>query len=165
MPSGRAAGRVNIKIAAKVWEQEVERLKPGSAARLAAEREGPRLDRDGLPRGQMIRCDDVGTDCTRLPGLFKVYVPISDEPPSQRRFGFVFSLGVEEGRPCLTLVAFGERHPPRGTRTVYERAHKHLHGRFPNQERVQPERSGSSPRVKSPSRGLARGQERGGMER
>ena len=27
----------------------------------------------------------------------------------------------------------GERHPRRGTRSVYERAHKRLHGRYPDQ--------------------------------
>jgi hypothetical protein len=70
----------------------------------------------------------VGVDGTKLPGLFKVYVPISEEPASQRPFGFVFSPGVGDGRLHLALVAFGERHPPRGTRAVYERAHKRLHG-------------------------------------
>jgi hypothetical protein len=36
--------------------------------------------------------------------------------------------------PLLVFVAFGERHPKPGTRTVYERAHKRLHGRYPDQQ-------------------------------
>jgi hypothetical protein len=31
------------------------------------------------------------------------------------------------------FVAFGERHPQPGTRSVYERAHKQLHGRYPDE--------------------------------
>jgi hypothetical protein len=57
-------------------------------------------------------------------------VPISDSPPSERPYGFVLIL-TREG--MLALVAFGERHPRAGTRSVYERAHKRLHGRYPDQ--------------------------------
>jgi hypothetical protein len=165
VPPGRDAERVQVKIAPQVWAQEVGRLRPGSRARVAAERERRQLERDGLSLSQLVRCDAVGNDGTRLPGLFKLYVPISDEPASRRPFGFVLSPGVEDGRPHLVLVAFGERHPQRGTRAVYERAHKSLHGRFPDQERAQPEASGLSRRVQSPSRRFAGSQERGGLER
>jgi len=34
---------------------------------------------------------------------------------------------------ALALVAFGDRHPAPGTRSVYERAHKRLHGRYQDQ--------------------------------
>jgi hypothetical protein len=45
----------------------------------------------------------------------------------------VFRLQQEsDGSLSLNLVAFGERHPDNpATRTVYERAHKRLHGRYP----------------------------------
>jgi hypothetical protein len=165
VPSGRGTARVQVKIPDQVWEQEVERLRADSPGRIAAERERRRLERDGLPRDELLRCEAVGEDGTRLPGLFKVYVPISEEATSGRPFGFVFSPGVEDGRPHLTLVAYGERHPPRGTRAVYERAHKHLHGRFPDQERGRPEAADRSPRVQSASGGLQRSRERGGLER
>jgi len=33
------------------------------------------------------------------------------------------------------FVAFGHRHPRGGVRSVYERAHRQLHGRFPEQSR------------------------------
>ena len=47
--------------------------------------------------------------------------------------GFVFRPGRGNGQTVVELLAFGERHPPPGTRTVYERAHKRLHGRYPDQ--------------------------------
>jgi len=31
------------------------------------------------------------------------------------------------------MLAFGERHPEPGSRSVYERAHKRLHGRYPDE--------------------------------
>jgi hypothetical protein len=65
--------------------------------------------------------------------LVKVYVPITIAPPSERPFGFVLVPGVaRDGRLQLTLLAFGERHPRRGSRSVYERAHKRRHGRYPD---------------------------------
>lgn len=61
-------------------------------------------------------------------------MPISDGRPSARPFGLVFAAGVDaEGRIYLELIAFGERHPRPATRSVYERAHKRLHGRYPDQ--------------------------------
>jgi hypothetical protein len=43
------------------------------------------------------------------------------------------SSGAHPVRMELQLLAFGERHPPSGARSVYERAHKRLHGRYPDQ--------------------------------
>jgi len=60
----------------------------------------------------------------------KVYVPIIESPPSTRPYVFVF-IPTREG--VLALVAFGERHPRPGIRSVYERAHKRLHGHYPDQ--------------------------------
>lgn len=165
VPTAREPGRVEVRIAPELWAQEVERLRPGSPARAAAERERRRLETDGLPRGQLIKCDSVGADGTKLPGLFKAYVPISAGPASQRPFGFVFSPGQEDGRTHLTLVAFGERHPAHGTRAVYQRAHKRLHGRYPDEERSGPGALGRSPQTRAPGRAVRPPAERGGFER
>ena len=59
----------------------------------------------------------------------KVYVPIRDAPPSERPSGFAL-IPTREG--VVAFVAFGERHPAAGTRSVYERAHKRLHRRYPD---------------------------------
>lgn len=130
---GRRAPRLGVRIGALVWRQEVERYAPGSPARGAAERERTGLERDGVSITQLEACDELGQDGTRLRGLAKVYVPISAAPPSQRPFAFVFGPGRDQRGPYLALVAFGERHPKRGVRSVYERAHKRLHGRYPDQ--------------------------------
>jgi hypothetical protein len=111
----------------------VERLNPRSAARIAAEREHRRLLKDGTTTPQLLRCADEGSDGTRLAGLLKVYVPITNSPVSERPYGFVLSAGRDDDGLYVELVAFGIRHPPRGTRSVYERAHKRLHGRYPDE--------------------------------
>jgi hypothetical protein len=63
----------------------------------------------------------------------KLYVPLGKSGASAAPYGFVFRLQQEpDGSVSLNLVAFGERHPDNpSTRTVYERAHKRLHGRYP----------------------------------
>ena len=129
----RGARRVAVMIDPRVWREEVERLDPRSAARIAAERERRNLEADGVSRGFVERCDEEGPDGTRLGGLVKAYVPLRDGPPSERPFGFVFRPGRGNGELVLDLLAFGERHPQPGTRSVYERAHKRLHGRYPDQ--------------------------------
>lgn len=117
-----------------VWDKEVGRFAAGSQARLAAERERLRLERDGIELRWLLPCEPEGTEGTRLEGLVKAYVPIGDRPPSERPFGFLFSPERGPEGPYLELVAFGERHPARSVaRTVYERAHKRLHSRYPDQ--------------------------------
>jgi hypothetical protein len=123
-----------VRFDASVWQEEVERFAPRSAARVAAERERRRLERTGISASLLLRCDAAGADGTLLAGLVKAYVPIDDGPPSERPFGLVFTAGVDaEGSVYLELVAFGERHPRPATRSVYERAHKRVHGRYPDQ--------------------------------
>lgn len=157
-----APGRsLEVRISPSIWAEEVARLRKGSPGRVAAERERARLERNGLEVAQLVRCAGRGPDGTRLAGQFKAYVPISDRPPSERPFGLVLELGRDEDTPFLSIVAFGERHPKRGTRSVYERAHKRLHGRYPDQERAQSESIGLSLHARSPSQPLARGQRRG----
>lgn len=63
----------------------------------------------------------------------KLYLPLDKEGASDAPYGFVFQLQrKKDGSPMLNFIAFGERHPDNpATRTVYERAHKRLHGRYP----------------------------------
>jgi hypothetical protein len=129
----RAADRVAVLIDPAVWREEVERLDARSGARIAAERERRRLETDGVSRRLLERCDEDGPDGSRLGGMVKAYVPLREAPPSERPFGFVFRPGRDKGRLVLGLLAFGERHPPPGRRSVYERAHKRLHGRIPDE--------------------------------
>jgi hypothetical protein len=130
---GRREPRFAVRITASVWRQEVERYAVGSEARLAAERERSRLERDGIAVDRLERCAELGPGGTMLEGLVTAYVPISDAPPSERPFGFVFDGGRDGQRLYLALVAFGERHPARpSVRSVYERAHKRVHGRYPD---------------------------------
>lgn len=131
-PRGRS-GRIAVRIGARVWRDEVERFGERTTARIAGERERARLERDGIDLSALERCDAEGSDGTRLAGLVKVYVPITDGPPSERPFGFVFAAARGETGVYFALVAFGERHPMPRTRSVYERAHRRLHGRYPDE--------------------------------
>ena len=129
----RVSHRISVRIGGEVWREEVERFADRTTARIAAERERARLEQHGVDLAALKQCDDEAADGTRLGGLLKVCVPIGDAPPSARPFGFVFSPGHETDGIYLALVAYGERHPSPGTRSVYERAHRRLHGRYPDE--------------------------------
>lgn len=124
---------VAVHISPQVWREEVERFDERSQPRVVAERERRRLEHEGLSLSHVQRCAAQGSDGTRLGGLLKVYVPISEAPPSGRPFGFVLSAARGERGLYVALVAFGERHPRPGVRSVYHRAHRRLHGRYPDQ--------------------------------
>ena len=130
---GAAARRLAVRVSSRVWREEVERFELRSPPRRAAERERRGLEDHGVSFAGLMRCAVEGSDGTRLAGLVKVYVPISQGPPSERPFGFVLAPARSEQELFLAVVAFGERHPRPGVRSVYERAHRRLHGRYPDQ--------------------------------
>ncbi len=71
-------------------------------------------------------------DNTVLPGCRKLYVPLDGEGASAAPFGFVLQAVQTDEGLAWGFLAFGERHPENpATRTVYERAHKRIHGRYP----------------------------------
>lgn len=130
-----APGRVRIavRISRDVWLEEVERFNGSSPARTAAERELSALESNGLELRHLRACQDGSGDGTNLAGLYKAYVPLGEGPPSASPYAFVFLPARSGADVFLRLIAFGERHPDRRTRSVYERAHKRLHGRYPGQ--------------------------------
>ena len=88
----------------------------------------------GVRRTARRACDAECDDGTRLGRCLKAYVQLGDCPASERPYAFVFELAVGgEGGVTLRLIAYGERHPEPALRSVYERAHKRLHGRYPDQ--------------------------------
>jgi hypothetical protein len=84
------------------------------------------------PTGKRCRAED-SPDGTSLPGCVKLYVPLDKEGASDAPYGFVFELDQAADKTLiLELLSFGERHPSNpSTRSVYERAHKRLHGHYP----------------------------------
>ena len=130
----RPPRRVPVSFDADVWSQEVERLRARSAMRVAAERARDEIAAQGVPRSALRACSAEGDDGSRLARCLKVYVPMGDRPASERPYAFVFELAVSgDGGVTLRLIAYGERHPVPATRSVYERAHKRLHGRYPDE--------------------------------
>ena len=127
----RRPGRVPVSFDADVWSQEVERLRARGPMRAAAERAREEIAAHGMPRAALLACSADGEDGTSLARCLKVYLPVNDGPAS---YAFVFELAASgDDRVTLRLIAYGERHPAPATRSVYERAHKRLHGRYPDQ--------------------------------
>lgn len=121
--------RLAVRFDEAVWREAVRgfsgrALEIATSARSKAERRGVALT-DVFP------CEARGPDGTELAGCAKLYLPIGDAPPSERPFGFVLQLARENDQLGWVFVAFGDRHPRPGVRSVYERAHRQLHGSFP----------------------------------
>jgi hypothetical protein len=123
---------VSIKFRSPAWEEEVERLDERSPARIQAERARREIE-GGRATLAWQRCKTENDDGTQLAGCSKLYVPLDAEGASAAPYGFVFRLAkADDGTLIWNFIAFGERHPNNpNTRTVYERAHKRLHGRYP----------------------------------
>lgn len=115
-----------------VWSDEVDRLTQDSRAHRCALEARRKIERPAA-RVTLRACDSEASDGTQLGGCAKVYVPL-DVEPSRAEYGFVFALRARpsDGLLMALLLAYGERHPRVG-RSVYERAHKRLHGRYPDQ--------------------------------
>ena len=136
MATGGRAGQpdVPVRFEAEVWDEEVSRLRPGSAMRQAAEAARARLEAEPTA-ARWLGCEAERPGQPLLPRCLKLYLPLGREP-SAAPYGFVFELvASREPEPLfsLRLLAFGERHPRPGVRSVYERAHKRLHGRYPDE--------------------------------
>ena len=129
---GQNLPSVSIAFLEPVWDEEVRRFDERSPARLQAERARKEIEA-GETALNWRRCESEGADRTSLPGCRKLYVPLGQEGASSAPYGFVFRLTQNEGgRLSWNMIAFGERHPDNtATRSVYARAHKRLHGRYP----------------------------------
>lgn len=86
------------------------------------------FERDGVEITTLRRCDPEGRDGTKLPACFKVYLPAPNG-----KFGMVFRFVRDSDGLALRYLAFGARHHPRDSNalTVYEIAHRRLHGQLP----------------------------------
>ena len=122
----------SVEFGGREWVEEVERLERGAIARTRAESARRAIEAGGrkLP---WRKCEPKHESGAHLPGCRKLYVPLDAEGASAAPYGFVFQLVKTSGNTLIwNFIAFGERHPDNlNTRTVYERAHKRLNGRYP----------------------------------
>lgn len=125
---------VAIAFRSPAWEEEVERLDARSTARIQAERARRDIE-GGKTTLRWKRCEPENDDGTKLAGCSKLYVPLHAKGASAAPYGLVFRLARAQDEELVwNFIAFGERHPKNpSTRSVYERAHKRLHGRYPDQ--------------------------------
>jgi hypothetical protein len=128
--TGRGGPSVEVVFGERVWREEVERFHSTSQPRVSASSARKTIESGRHPL-DWRNCRPDGQ--IPLPGCRKIYVPLRTQASSEAPYGFVFLLIRRSDRTLAwTLVAFGERHPSNPkTRTVYERAHKRLNGRYP----------------------------------
>ncbi len=130
MSSHRGERRIAVRFHERVWREAIRGFS-GRALEIARAARR-RLEENDVVLSWLLPCEPVGPDRTELAGCAKLYLPLIDAPPSQRPFAFVFQLAKGgDGAPMLVFVAYGPRHPGPGVRSVYERAHRQIHGRFP----------------------------------
>ena len=130
-----AARRLAVRFDEAIWHEAIR----GFSASRFKMRPTPTspAERRGIALAEVLPCEAVGPDGTRLAGCAKLSVRLGNAPPSERPFAFVLKLGRQaDGTLGWALVALGHRHPKPGVRSVYERAHRQLHGRFPASRRV-----------------------------
>lgn len=131
MPGAARGRRLPVRFDERVWQEAIRGFS-GRALELASSTR-KRLELDGLALADAYACEAQSADGTLLAGCAKVYLPLGGGPASERPFGIVVQLARDEQRELVWIfVAFGHRHPRPGVRTVYERAHRRLHGRFPD---------------------------------
>lgn len=129
--SGKKAPTAPLNFGRREWEEEVQRYESKASARQRAETARREIEA-GQRRLVWRPCEAEGSNGTRLPGCRKLYIPLGREGASAAPYGFVFQLAKTERGFVWNFIAFGERHPDNpSTRNVYERAHKRLHGHYP----------------------------------
>ena len=103
-------------------------MRSGRAGADALREARGQFEQGGVEIKALRRCDPEGRDGTKLPACFKVYLPAPNG-----KFGMVFRFVRESEGLALRYLAFGVRHQPRdsNTQTVYEIAHRRLHGQLP----------------------------------
>lgn len=126
--------RLTVRFDDAVWREAVRGFS-GRAWQIAASAR-TETEQHGISLADVLPCEADGRDGTRLAGCAKLYLPFGDGPASERPYAFVLQL-ARDGDASLVwaFVAFGVRHPEPGVRSVYERAHRQLHGWFPEPRR------------------------------
>jgi hypothetical protein len=130
LPTNGGGRRIPVRFHERVWREAIRGFS-GRAIDIATSARRD-IEENKVELATLRPCEPLGPDRTELGGCAKLYLPRGDAPPSERPFAFVFQLArTRGGAPVLVFLAFGPRHPRPGVRSVYERAHRQLHGRFP----------------------------------
>lgn len=131
MPAEARAHRLTVAFDEPVW-REATRGFSGRALEIATSAR-TQAEQRGVALAEVLPCEELGPDGTMLAGCAKLYLPFAEAPASERPFAFVLQIARNEKAELVwVFVAFGPRHPGAGVRSVYERAHRQLHGHFPN---------------------------------
>jgi hypothetical protein len=127
---GARERRLAVRFDDAVWREAIRGFSGRSLEVATSAR--ARVEQQGVALSELRPCEAAGPRGTRLAGCVKLYLPLAEAPASERPFAFILQLARgAEAELVWIFVAFGHRHPGKGVRTVYERAHRQLHGRFP----------------------------------
>lgn len=130
MSGGARKRRLAVRFDEAVWRDAIRGFSGGSLEVATSSR--AKTEQRGVALAELRPCEASGSDGTRLAGCAKLYLPFTEAPASERPFAFILQLAWEaDAERVWVFVAFGHRHPGEGVRSVYERAHRQLHGRFP----------------------------------
>ena len=121
----RTGARFRVRFNDEWWRRDL--IGSDAEGRAVARRARERYERDGVEPAELRACLTDGPDGTELANCVKAYLgaPAAGEP-----YGIVLVADVIEERLVLRFLAFGERHPRPGARSVYQRADERLHGRY-----------------------------------
>jgi hypothetical protein len=131
-------GYARVFFSEDAYAEDILRCGRNGAAVLRETRS--RYEREGVEIATLRSCEAEERDGTKLPGCFKVYLPVP-----AGKFGMVLRFTIpkkaakrgsqdakrrKKEAPRLRSLAFGIRHHPKGSHaeTVYQVAHRRLHG-------------------------------------
>ena len=119
--SNKWSGRAPALFDDAAFDEDLRRA--GDAGEEVARTARKEFEREGVPLGNLLACDEEGPDGTELRHCVKLRLP-----PPNGKFGMVFRIELRDDKPILAFAAFGVRHhPPEAkARTVYEVAHHRL---------------------------------------
>ncbi len=122
-------GYAEVSFNEDAYGEDMLRCGRNGAAVLRATRR--RYEDEGVAIASLRRCEEEGSNGTRLPGCFKVYLPAPNGKFGMvLRFTITKKRGGKKGAAKLRYLAFGVRHHPKGSHaeTVYQVAHRRLNG-------------------------------------
>lgn len=130
--SGARPQRVRALFEDEGFQADLARYAGGRGEGIAA-RARAAFESHGVPRSELWQCQALGRDGTKLGGRVKVYLPLSALAGGERPFRMLFSPALESGELVVAFLAFGIGHQRPGSRSpsVYEVAHRRVHGQWP----------------------------------
>ena len=93
--------RLAVRFDEHVWSEAIRGFS-GRPLQIATSAR-TQIQRDDVAFASLLPCEALGPDRTELAGCAKLYLPITDEPPSPRPFAFVLQLTRDTQNQTLVI--------------------------------------------------------------